>query len=320
MAVTQKVQTSAEGSTNISEPKLVFSGADNPFIGKVINSCIVEVRAKETHFVLPIVKQGSRQIENDYKSWLEIGPTLTQKGKGIRQVFDSLEEEREIMLDILGIDYDKATYTKSVQDYWKGFLIEVSTRSHYPLEVGFKIVDDKLVPLNSRDYAIFRMCLVNATVANNYEERNKGTFIKFYLFTEVQVRENRITAIRIKDKASKLRAEVTLDIDKMNMVLLAANRPTHNDKDSALISIYDFVEENPVEFIRVVESNSLADEALVNWLVSKDIIKRADNSGALFYDNQSIGSNMMSAVQWLRTPVNAETYSFLKMKMTNGSN
>ena len=285
----------------------------DPMKGKVIGSCVVEIRSKITDHILPLVSQGSQRIENDYPSHIQLGAALTAKGRNYGKVFDTLEEERKIMLALLDIEYDKATYTKAIKDYWEGFLLTVSQRVPVKLEVGFEAdLDGELSPINPRDYTVFRMCLINANVANHVRDVNKSPNIKFYLHTDSQERVERLNAIKRSDLARKKREEIALDSARTKLVLLAGTNVVYTDPESAILALYDFATTEVDKFLEVVSSPTMEDEALINYLVGTNVIKRAANSTALFYDNTSIGSNIKEAVEWLRMPMNAQNASYLK--------
>ena len=291
----------------------------NPFKGRVVGSCLVELLPKYTKHVYPLIQEGTGVEDHDNLHYIQLGASITNRGlPAERRAFVNLEEEKEFILPFLGVDYDSRTYTENIKNYFGDFMLKTSAERPLTLEVGFYFdeIDNKLIPINLKDYVTFRLLIVSREVCISKNDLMKSPNIHFWLRSDVSESIEKFKSKSAKDQAIKVRFALESDPERAKTVLLAGIGVVVKDKDIEL-QLFDFAERQPEKLVEIYNDVDLEYKALINYLISTETFHRPANSTVILYDGQAIGGTIEEVVLYLKRAENAQTLAYLRSLLTN---
>ena len=164
------------------------------------------------------------------------------------------------------------------------------------------------MPINVEDYILWRYCLVFREVANNLEDVDKSSYIRFYLYNAAQAEADKKAKFKIEKTAMELYLKVISDKEYVKNVLHMLKIDTTGkdeiDESMLLETVY---KESPEKFIRIASDNHLKSKAAIERYIFAGILKRIPNTDVIVDANEPdivLGNTLEDAVTYLNNEKN----------------
>jgi len=169
-------------------------------------------------------------------------------------------------------------------------------------------------PINVNDYLLYRYCLGYRDVANDIKYIDKSPSIRFYLYSDAQIKEDRDRHNKVKQQAMKLYLSVISDGEQVENILyvlgkgfeLIGKELTETDKAEILEREYL---NNTDKFIMVANDKTVKDKGRVEKLIAKGILKRLPNTDVIVDSADGtvvLGNTVDEAVSYLANEKNKQ--------------
>lgn len=277
------------------------------------------------HFNLVEMSQEDPQV----KAWLgesyrPIGPYFD--GKAVATGL-SFTEQNLLMPDVLGIEKTDKDFRKAVTNFFHELVTNIP-KTGLTLEIGLeddtKGLGETNLPLNTKDYIIYRHALKHPNVASNKTEAEKYIIKRFYIVDPNQVSLDAMKLNTLEDKAQTLYFKFKDDITKVDQVLtmmgVNIRKMGKNEKVIELkrLSKSDTTLGGPVQkerlsrFIQICEDSDLEMKYLIQELIGFQVLQQVGTHILLTENGEKIGDNMQDAVLYLKNPKNSRILNLLK--------
>jgi hypothetical protein len=141
-------------------------------------------------------------------------------------------------------------------------------------------------PINVEDYLLWRYSLNYRDVANNVEDANKSSNIRFYLHTEAErKRLERQSLSSLKEAMLQYGKLIEKgSIDSLNDVLSLMSTMSivdivqSKDLEDKQLQIGNFVQSSPSSFLEIITDKNLKTKAQINRYLAFNVIKKLSNT------------------------------------------
>ena len=164
------------------------------------------------------------------------------------------------------------------------------------------------MPISVEDYILWRYCLVFREVANNLEDVDKSSFIRFYLYNSAQAESDKRAKFKLEKTAMELYQKVIADKEFVENVLHTLQLDTTGkdeiDKCMLLESVY---KDSPEKFIKIASDNQLKSKAAIERYILAGILKRLPNTDVIVDANEPdkvLGNTLIDAVSYINNEKN----------------
>lgn len=166
-------------------------------------------------------------------------------------------------------------------------------------------------PSSAEDYMLWRYCLVYGFVANSFKDISKAPKkIKFYLFSEAEREQERISKHKLKRKVMERYIDIVKNEDVVDGVLIMmgkGNKLASMDSVAKEAELELFSNNKPQEFLALTEDKNLSTKAKIEQLIDSNILRRLPNTQIIVETNDvdnKIGNSMDEAVLYFKEQKN----------------
>lgn len=233
--------------------------------------------------------------------------------KGTNDIIRGLSkaEEKEYLPAIIGINNTANEWEQTVRNYWANFTVSVPAVKGREMQIGFKEVNGKAVPIDIQGYMEYKFCVEHGRVAVTPEELENVDVYTFYIEDLAAVKDKEREQYSILKKANTEFVKITAGdnpqqrakVEHILTVLAKDGAVTFMDPLDQEVELKKIVERRPQEFINLVEDPNLIDKALLQKLLHNQ--KVTIEGSSYFVADQRIGANYAEAVGWLADPNNS---------------
>lgn len=162
-------------------------------------------------------------------------------------------------------------------------------------------------PLNTEDYLLYRYCQGYRDVANEHNNVNTQSHIRFYIFDEEIA-----NAVVVND--AKIKREVTTTLsglygkpDELLDVLYAFGSPSvDQDETQQYIAIDKIATDTPVEFLATAKDKNLQNKAMILKYVKAGLLTKEPLTNHILdsASRDSLGKDIDETLLWFKTSTN----------------
>jgi hypothetical protein len=137
-------------------------------------------------------------------------------------------------------------------------------------------------PINGEDFMYWRFATFHREVANNIDDANKSPNIRFYLYSNEELKAVRKETFKLSRDATTKYLQVLGDKQTVSDLLSIFNIETADmddvDKDMALDTI---VKNSPKDFLAAVNDSNLKTKARIERYIKRGVLKRLPNTAII---------------------------------------
>jgi len=287
-------------------------------------SKIIEVHR---HFNLVEMQQEDPSV----KAWLgeafkPIGPYFEPGGKAVGSGLD-FKEQALLLPQQLGIEKGDKDFRRAVTNFYHELLTNVP-KDGLKLEVGLE--DDKKplaednMPLNIREYIIYRHLIKHPHVALDKATAEKEIIKRFYIIdpnkvtasiNQINKTEDEALGLYFKHKDNPLKVDQILTMMGVTIKNMKREQKVLKLKElaskTAGLSPQDQAEQFAA-FITTCNDPDLETKFLIQELIGATYLKQIGTAILINESKESLGENMEEAVHFLQNPKNSKTLNVLK--------
>lgn len=252
--------------------------------------------AKNLIYVKPIIKERWHGLH-------KVGRAKFQGTADVLQaVFDStigklatgLDSEDEARLgSLLGVDLIATEANK----YWNNFKVKLEDKT---------MIFDTKIPIQELQIKLMR---ASKYVANSQKEYDEGKWphAKYVIYDEKQETEKQAKTAEVKAKANELFSKLTHS-KRLDLLKVFGRDANNSTEEFSYAKLYEIVEDDPKRFIEVasMKPDEIKTKALIFDLENKGILRTKGT--AYLYNDQQIGFDYESTVDYLLNPKNQELF------------
>ena len=168
-------------------------------------------------------------------------------------------------------------------------------------------------PIVPADYLLWRYCLNYKAVANSPDEQilGKSSDIRFYIHNEALIKKLEKDKFDIRSKAGKIYFDIISDSVKIKKYLYAMGKgagvEAMDDIDRAKLLETIYLN-TPIDLITIHKDKEIDMKAFIEECITAGVLRRLPNTDLIVNstDNLTIGNNMMDAIAFLKSEVNAK--------------
>ncbi len=156
------------------------------------------------------------------------------------------------------------------------------------------------VPIDVENYIFWRFASFSNEVANNIEDVNKSSNIRFYLYSDQDLKESREIAFKLtRDAMAKYLAILGNREEVLSILDVFQKDTTTVDDLGKDMMLDEIVKSTPKEFLVVANDPNLKIKARIERYISKGILRRLSNT-SIITDGEDpsiiIGNNIGEAI------------------------
>lgn len=279
------------------------------------------------HFNLVEMQQEDPSV----KAWLgeafkPIGPYWEPGGKSVGTGL-SFKEQAILMPAQLGVEKSDKDFRKAVTDYFHNILTNVP-KDGLKLEVGLedpsKELSEDNMPLNIREYIIYRHLLNHPQVALDKATAEKQIVKRFYIIdpnkvtasiNEINRTEDDALGLYFKHKENPIKVDQILTMMGVNIKNMKREQKIVKFKELATkpadLNINDQAEHFR-NFISICNDPDLETKYLVQELIGAKYLKQIGTAVLIDESKESLGDTMEEVILFLNNPKNSKTLNMLK--------
>ncbi len=237
--------------------------------------------------------------------WDSISVDVPSGGRKLETgfIFDISDLDREKYIKELKAEKGIKT-TKELANYVMG--ADSNGELNIKEEIRWKYAN----PINVEDYLLWRYILNYRHVANSIQDVNKSPNIRFYLHTEEE--KERIKKQDFKTKQGAINKYIKFiekaskdDIDDLLSVISPNSIKDivfNKDLEDKQMKIMEYATTSPTSFVATVDDKNVKTKALIERLISFDVLKKLPNSTVVVEaadPSVTIGNNMDECVSFI---------------------
>lgn len=170
-------------------------------------------------------------------------------------------------------------------------------------------------PINPSDWILYYYCLYYGDVANRQENVEASNRIRFYIYDEKLMERNKIRIVDIATQAEKQYFKIYENIDTIENILIAAKKidvlriEEISDVDK-LMTLREFREKQPLEFVRITTDKKLVQKAFVNKCITLGFLRQLPHTDVIVTgdgENKILGNNVDEVIVKLEKDVPTRT-------------
>lgn len=276
----------------------------------------VKIKRKQTG-----TKSQPQQIRDNAKIKL----ASVYKGGSPVKGFSETEMVKQIMPGVVGADANDPKFYDKVDKWWNELSVNIPTEGK-ELETAIRTVRkvenfegkevEVPVPVNPRDYCIYKFAQVHPQVARNEEEAKTYRNMRFWIEDPDEVKRKKTNERRNETQAFRTLIEMEENEDRVNHMLrvFAGVQPESFDSlDEKVNALTEKMKANPDEFIEVAEDKDLEMQDFVLQCIEYGVLRKVGNQ--VMYMDEVIGEGTEEVVAYLKNKRHSSTLSTLKAKL-----
>lgn len=248
------------------------------------------------------------------------------------------EEEFVLMPEILNIRPDAPEFNKAVDEFFVGIGADIEDEG-LPLdvtiqeEINLKNKNGEVIgvmeyPVNILDYIIYRLIKKHIEkdfrVANSLKECIIGRH-EFYIEDIKKDNEDKNKAYKARQTARVDFIALTAgdskserDKEKIKMIFDVTynihQKSSHSTELQDMIRILDeeVLQKDPDKMVELMNDEDLADKALINQLVTYNVIS---TQGNIYFNNNEPMGDLQETIKYLNNPIRADIKPKLRVKL-----
>ncbi len=251
---------------------------------------------KNLVYVKPIIKERWHGLHKIGRAKFQ-GTTDT-----IQAIFDTnigrlatglAADAEERLSKLLGLDLAAVETNK----YWANFKVKLEDKT---------MIFDTKIPLQEIQIALMR---ASKYVANSQLDYDNGKWphAKYVIYDEKQETEKKAKTAEVKAKANQLFSKLSHS-KRLDLLKVFGRTADSSSEEFSYAKLYEIVEEDPKRFIEVgsMKPDEIKTKALIYDLENKGILRTKGT--AYLYNDQQIGFDYESTVDYLLNPKNQELF------------
>jgi hypothetical protein len=172
-------------------------------------------------------------------------------------------------------------------------------------------------PINPVDYVSWRYCLVHGEVANNINDVNRSSRIRFYLYTDAEDKQRKAEQFKLTTKVMNKELEVLQNVELTKNILFALNSTNEvivnvtpdilSDEILLGSELRRVANAHPAEFLRIANDTKLKTKANIEKLIKGGLLRRLPDTSIIVDATDSsliIGRTLDEAVIYYENEVN----------------
>jgi hypothetical protein len=236
----------------------------------------------------------------------KIGSVFNKNGQLVKGL--SLEEEKKLLPNILGMSSNDPNWSNSVRRFYAEMTIDIP-QNGVELDISLNEEGD---PFHPMDFVKFRFAALHPHVSES--EDSNVTNTRYYFFDPRKDEEQKVIETRKRKDADKALILVCDDEKQMDLILKAYGKSVQGlSKDQKELKLEDFVDEDPAEFIRVSEDKDLETIALVKECLDLDVLRKSGNT--YLYGDEILGEDQEQTIRHLKLKRNSGMLQDIKAKL-----
>lgn len=251
---------------------------------------------KNLVYVKPIIKERWHGLH-------KVGRAKFQGTSDVIQaIFDSslgrlatgLDEKTEEKLSkLLGIDLSAVNTNK----YWQTFKVKLEDKT---------MIFDTKIPFQELQISLMRASKYVANSQKEYDE-GKWPYAKYVIYDEQQETEKKARTAEVKANANQLFSKLSHS-KRVDLLKVFGRAADSSSEEFSYAKLYEIVEDEPKRFIEVasMSTEEVKTKALIFDLENKGILRTKGT--AYLYNDQQIGFDYDSTVDYLLNPKNQELF------------
>lgn len=249
-----------------------------------------------------------------YDGRRKIASTWQRGKRDIRRGLDH-DEEKKYLPNLIGTSANDPKFSEEVRKFWANLELEVPEKG-VELDVS---IDDNEMPVNLRDYVLYRFALADSRVAKSESAMRADQLALWYIDDPAERLAAESARLNQHKKAMKAYLEVTSDESQMDWLLLllgateeaAINHDvkslSRSEKD---IMLEAYTRKRTDDFIRFAGDKDLQLKAGIEQAVSRGIFDRQNQ--AYYYGDIKMGNTLEEAVRFLKDKANSSVMLLMK--------
>jgi len=164
-------------------------------------------------------------------------------------------------------------------------------------------------PINTADYMLWRYCLNYRDVANDSTVANKSPKIRFYIFDETTVKQQKDKQFKDRLAAGSLYYKIVENIDKVVEYIYYCDRGHEiqlMDKNGKVQVLENIWQSNPNALLEASKDTQRKDKAFIKECIVKGILRKLPHTSIIVdsEDNKEIGGSIEDAIAFLNSETN----------------
>lgn len=226
----------------------------------------------------------------------------------------SKEEEEKILAPVLGRSRDDLQFQEVARRFWADIRINIESGEGTMLEIG---LNDDGVPINRKDYLIYKYCLRHPFVAKSKEELQPDNI--FYIDNKEESIKKQYNLTQERKKAQKAYLQITKEEAMDNVIRLMGTftkdyyNPDKMSSEEKEILLEKLSVEHPSKFYEVAQDKNLEIKSFIEKCVTDGHLSKDRNS--YFFGDEMIGESIDQAIGYLTNENNTKTYNALRARL-----
>lgn len=223
----------------------------------------------------------------------------------------SSELEKFLLPYIIDIPATSDEFRKAAREFWYTLSLKVPSEGAV-LNIS---VDDDGMPVEPKDYILYKWALTHPFVALTKEAMLQSGKKRFYIHDPERETKAQNDKVKAKAKAMKEFVKVIDDETKTDRVLrvLGNANPAKMSQEVKENQLHSLMESNPKGFYEVATDESLPVKDFIAECISHEVLRKSGNS--YFYMEDRIGENLDEAVAFFKDKKNSSTLNDVKAKL-----
>lgn len=243
----------------------------------------------------------------------------------------SREEEEILMPEVIGYDPDneRREFRKGISDFYRSINTKIPAGG-LRLNIALKNPEEELsvknLPLNIRDYIIFKHAASHPETAKNYEEAEMYQHKRFYMEDTDHVLSSASDLSSLEDDARLEYYKINDDESKVAQMLTLLGVSTRKMKFATQqIKLKEFTtiatnqtatlnESKLNNFIEVANDKRLHTKYEIEQMISIDVLERIGQRILIKETGDLIGDDLVSSALWFEDKGNTQEVNVLKAR------
>jgi len=295
------------------------------------NSRKIEI---QRHFNLVEMSQEDPEV----KAWLgqsykPIGPYFKDKviATGLNK------DEIKLILPSsagVGMDPEDKDFRRAVENFYHNLLTRVD-KDGLILEIGLQEggeeISEQNLPINIKDYIIYRHALTHPHVARSKDEAARDQTKRFYIVDPNQTAKAAMKSNEVEDQAMAIYYKYREDMIKIDQILTLMGRNIDKmDKNDKILELKKLAQRNrelseraQIEqlnrFISIAEDKNLELKFLIEEAIAIKYLSRVGNNIVYAENGNLVGENLEDAVLYFNNPKKTRELNLLKVNYSEKS-
>lgn len=214
------------------------------------------------------------------------------------------KEEQAIFEEELNLTKGALSFYDKSAPYWRKFRVELD-------KDGIVLNLD-----NPIDVLKLKVLKVDRRIAHSWEDRLKSGEYQYALVDTAEEVKTNANKASLMQEVYKAFGKIEDSASKMQNVLKVINkRTTNKDLDFLKSEVQKLIDNNPKEFLDIVNDKSFNTKVFINDCLAKNVLERTTRGGIKMYGGEEFASSLQEAVEFLESKGNQDIYLKLKAQL-----